>query len=147
MSVYLSVHWQHINVYSYSRLCAEMPLPTLAVPLLQKPIGSMLMMRGFMREKEGRVREWESHSGMKSEQRPHGYSLTCLWKISLFRSASKGWRTRQDSSIFLELVSTAKYMWVSICIPVSSCPSYFHGCCWTRDDCIRATAGSHHHAL
>lgn len=58
-------------------VCAEMPLPTLAVPLLQKPIGSMLMMRGFMSEKEGRVGEGEreSQSRMKWEQRLQGYCL------------------------------------------------------------------------
>lgn len=43
-------------MYSHSCLCAEMPLPTLAVPALQKPIGSMLTMRGFMREKEGKAK-------------------------------------------------------------------------------------------
>lgn len=37
-----------------------MPLPALAVPVLRKPMGSMLMMRGFMREKEKTVREvWQ----------------------------------------------------------------------------------------
>lgn len=39
---------------------------------------------------------------------------------------------------------------MSVCISVS-CSSYFHGCCSltlaTGDDCIRATAVSHHHAL
>ncbi len=55
-----------------------MPLPTPAVPLLQKPIGSMLMMRGFMREKEGRVRERESRSRMKWEQRLQGNSSQSL---------------------------------------------------------------------
>lgn len=66
-------------------MCAAMPLPTLAVPLLQKPIGSMLMMRAFMREKEGRGREKESHCRMKWEQRLHGYRLPQSLKDQLLK--------------------------------------------------------------
>lgn len=40
-----------------------MPLPALAVPGLRKPMGSMLMMRGFMREKERTVRVWQDEVG------------------------------------------------------------------------------------
>lgn len=53
-------------------MVAEMPLPTVAVPLLQKPIGSMLMMHGFIREKVGR------EVGRKSEGDEVGPETTAL---------------------------------------------------------------------
>lgn len=59
-------------IHTVLHVCAEMPLPTLAVPLLQKPIGSMLKMRGFMREKgKGRRKR-------KSEQDEVGAKTTEL---------------------------------------------------------------------
>lgn len=73
----------HVCVFKCS-WAAQTPLPTLAVPLLQKPIGSMLMMRGFMREKEGRVRG-RSHSRMKWEQILQGYSLPQSLKEQLLQ--------------------------------------------------------------
>lgn len=58
--------------------------------------------------------------------------------------------TCQDSPIFLKVISRNKYIW-AVSLHVSSCSSYFHGCCVLTlvmgDDCTRAAAGSHHHAL
>lgn len=49
-------------------LCeCETSLPTRAVPLLQRPIGGVLVTRGFTRAKEGTVAE-RSHPRIKWEQ-------------------------------------------------------------------------------
>lgn len=117
-SVYLSVYGLHMNVYSFIQLpmCADMPLPTVAVRLLEKPIGIMLMMHDFMREKEGRVkgresqrRKWEPR--LQSDTFPQSLyreRSTCLFP------KNSGWRITEpdfDHSVFLLLVSKTECMW------------------------------------
>lgn len=54
MDVCFSVFWGSMQmcVHTVGCICADMPLPTPAVPLLGTPIASMLMIRGFKGEGE-----------------------------------------------------------------------------------------------
>lgn len=62
--VFESARAPHQCIHTVACVCAHMPLPALAVLVLRKPMGSMLVMRDFMREKERAVREvWQDEVG------------------------------------------------------------------------------------